>query len=303
LSKFLPNPTVSVVIPSFNRAQLLHRAIDSVLTQTYEDFELIVVNDGSTDDLGGSLSHITDLRFRLVSHHENRGSAAARNTGISEARGQYVAFLDSDDYWLPEKLERQLEFMRSPNRCARISCTAYQIISRRYPDGELYFSKPVITEKDMQWGCRISPGTTLLAERAIFEEAGPMNEQMSRLEDWDWLLRCLRLTNLETLNEVLSVVDYCAIDRKIEYEVVRSSVDLMKHNHFITPGPLPSISRLRFLASLENELAVAAYGSRRYGLAIWHTLKSLCINPFRSLDSFRRIASGIFLDLRTPKQK
>ena len=266
--------TVSVVIPVFNRSQLVLRAIQSVLNQSYEDLELIVVDDGSTEDLADSLSHINDPRIRLVSHDENKGPAAARNTGISEARWQYVAFLDSDDYWLPEKLERQLEFMHSPNGCSRICCTAYQIISRRYPEGELYFSKPVITEKDMQWGCRISPGTTLLAERVIFEEAGPMNEQMSRLEDWDWLLRCLRLTNIETLNEVLSVVDYSDIGRRIYYEEIRFSVELMKQNHFINLGFLPSSSRLRFLATIENELAVAAYWNGRYGLAIWHTLKS-----------------------------
>ena len=295
--------TVSVIIPVFNRSQLVHRAIQSVLKQTHSDLELIVVDDGSTDDLADSLSLIKDPRLRLASHDENKGAAAARNTGISEARGQYVAFLDSDDYWLPEKLERQLEFMRSFNRGTRLSCTAYKIFSHRFPEGELYFGKPTVTENDMQRGCRAGPGTTLLAERALFDETGPMNEQMSRLEDWDWLLRCLKFTNLETLNEALSVVDYSSDDRKIYYDDVRFSVDLMKHNHFITRGFLPSIPRLRYIATLENELAVAAYGNKRYGLAIWHTLKSLCTFPFRNMNSLRRVGSGILLDMRTPEKK
>ena len=297
------NPTVSVIIPTLNRAQLVHRAIQSVLKQTYEDLELIVVDDGSTDDLAGSLSRIEDPRFRLVSHAENRGPAAARNTGISEALGQYVAFLDSDDYWLPNKLEVQLEFMRSSDEGIRLSCTAYKLISRYHPEDELHFGKPTMTEIDMQWGCRVSPGATLLAERALFDEAGPMNEQMSRLEDWDWLLRCLRLTNLKILNELLSVVDYGAHDRRIDYEEVRSSVDLMKHSHFIKRGFLPSVPRLRFLATLENELAVAAYGNGRHGLATWHTLRSLCYFPYRSFDTLRRIGSRLLFDARTPKQK
>ena len=102
------SPVVSVIIPTYNRAHLIGRAIRSVLDQTYQDWELIVVDDASTDDIPGIVKGFTDGRVKYIRHDENKGAAAARNTGIQAARGAYIAFLDSDDEWLPEKLERQV---------------------------------------------------------------------------------------------------------------------------------------------------------------------------------------------------
>lgn len=112
-------PEVSVIIPTFNYGRFLEQAIQSVLGQTFQDFELIVVDDGSTDDTREVLARFeSDRRVRCL-FQANRGDAAARNTGILNAGGRYVAFLDSDDYWMPEKLERQLGIMRSdPTACA-----------------------------------------------------------------------------------------------------------------------------------------------------------------------------------------
>lgn len=98
-------PTVSVVIPTYNRAHLVGRAIQSVLNQTYQDFEIIVVDDGSTDNTEEVVKSFNDPRIRYIRHDQNRGGSAARNTGIKMARGEYIAFQDSDDEWLPEKLE------------------------------------------------------------------------------------------------------------------------------------------------------------------------------------------------------
>jgi len=102
-------PTVSVVIPTYNRAELLTRAIDSVLAQTYDDFELLVVDDGSTDDTEAVVTAYDDDRVRYLAHETNRGANPARNTGIEAAEGEFVAFLDSDDEWRPRKLEAQLD--------------------------------------------------------------------------------------------------------------------------------------------------------------------------------------------------
>src|SRR5438477_4338489 len=102
-------PIVSVVMPCYNRARSIGAAIDSVRGQTFQDWELVVVNDGSTENLDEAMqAYRDDVRIRLVSHVHNRGEPAARNTGIAAARGRFVAFLDSDDLWLPEKLARQV---------------------------------------------------------------------------------------------------------------------------------------------------------------------------------------------------
>ncbi len=97
-------PMVSVIIPTYNRAHVLGRAIRSVLDQTYQDFELIVVDDGSSDHTGEVVATFADPRIHYLRHEKNRGAAAARNTAIKTAQGEYIASLDSHDEWLPEKL-------------------------------------------------------------------------------------------------------------------------------------------------------------------------------------------------------
>ena len=103
---------VSVIITTYNRAHLVGKAIKSVLNQTFQDFELIVVDDGSTDNTEEVINSFNDTRIRYIRHKINKGGNAARNTGLRNSKGEYIAFLDSDDEWLPEKLERQLEVFK-----------------------------------------------------------------------------------------------------------------------------------------------------------------------------------------------
>ena len=107
-------PSVSVVIPAYNRAATIVAAIDSVLRQTWTDFELIVVDDGSTDGTLAAAAAVADPRLRLVPAPRNLGAAGARNLGVEEARGTWIAFQDSDDEWLPEKLAKQMARLATP---------------------------------------------------------------------------------------------------------------------------------------------------------------------------------------------
>lgn len=106
-------PAVSVVIPSHNYGHLVRQAVSSVLMQTHEDLECIVVDDGSTDDTQDVLARIPDPRLRVVRHKQNLGVSAARNTGLDNARGAFLAFLDADDLWSPHYLQRQVALMRA----------------------------------------------------------------------------------------------------------------------------------------------------------------------------------------------
>ena len=120
---------VSVVMPAYNCARWLYESVESVRAQTYTDWELLLVDDGSTDDtsiIAAELAH-GDGRIRLFHTAGRQGPAAARNLALDNATGEYVAFLDADDFWLPEKLERQLLFMHENN--AAFSCTAYRRVS------------------------------------------------------------------------------------------------------------------------------------------------------------------------------
>ena len=123
-------PNVSVILPAFNRVSLLGRAIDSILSQTYSDFELIVVDDCSTDNTEQFVAELAskDGRIRYIKHSENSGVATARNTGIDLSAGRYIAFQDDDDEWLPDKLERHVAILDSlPNDVVMTYCLMTRI--------------------------------------------------------------------------------------------------------------------------------------------------------------------------------
>ncbi len=106
-------PKVTIIIPTYNRSDLLQRAVDSVLSQSYTDYELIIVDDRSSDNTQKIIASFDDPRITCIRRKTNRGLSAARNTGVEQARGEYIAFLDDDDEWLPEKLREQVTFMDS----------------------------------------------------------------------------------------------------------------------------------------------------------------------------------------------
>ena len=128
MSENLCAPLVSVIMPLYNAERYVEEAISSVRSQTLTDWELIVVDDGSTDGSAEIVSGISarDGRIKLISHKENRGAAEARNTCLSHVRGAYVAYMDSDDLWMPEKLERQLAFMGEAG--SPMCFTAYETV-------------------------------------------------------------------------------------------------------------------------------------------------------------------------------
>ena len=106
------NDLVSVVMPSYNTGKYIKKSIESVLAQTYRDWELLIVDDGSTDDTDAIISSFDDPRIRYFKNETNSGAAICRNLALREAKGRWIAFLDSDDIWLPEKLEKQIAFMK-----------------------------------------------------------------------------------------------------------------------------------------------------------------------------------------------
>lgn len=287
--------TVSVIIPVYNRAQTVLDAIRSVLEQTFRDFELLIIDDASTDDIEGSLASVGDDRVRLVRLKENRGAAGARNAGIRESKGLYVAFLDSDDQWLPEKLERQLQFMRAPATASRASCTGFALLTPRHPEGEVRIDEDAATDVGLSLGCRVSPGSTLVYERSLFEEIGALDETMRRLEDWDWLLRYTKRAKLTIVPEVLARID-AQSHQGLLYEDVANAAQHMKQLHF-TDVWFPDLSRARFLSALQTECAWTAYRNGRYGLGLGHFLRSLCLYPYRPPVVVKRMVKTVISDI------
>ena len=184
-------PRVSVIIPTYNRSWCLSEAIDSVLSQTFQDMELIVVDDGSTDETPALLSRYDD-RLRCL-RQTNRGVSVARNHGIQAANGALIAFLDSDDLWQPDKLARQVDFFdRQPD--ALICQTEETWIRRgvrvnpkhrhRKPSGWIFEPSLAL--------CLVSPSAVMM-RRELLEEMGGFDESLPACEDYDlWLRVSLR---------------------------------------------------------------------------------------------------------------
>jgi glycosyltransferase involved in cell wall biosynthesis len=266
--------TVSVIIPVFNRAHLVASAVGSVLAQKCEncDVRVVVVDDGSSDDLAEALRPY-GARVSCIRHDKNAGAAAARNTGVGAVTGEYVAFLDSDDEWLPSKLARQIELMRQHRWVA--SCTAYylsrpgtpEIISPRIETGQISLA-------DLVWGCFVSPGSTLMFERSIFADVGPLDATLGRLEDWDWLLRYARTRSLGFIAEPLARIH---VSPQSNAAPVLAAIDALRSKHSASLG---ARDRRHFEAALDLEMAAAFYRTGRPGRAVPAFLRSLARAPF-----------------------
>ena len=187
MSKKRENPLVSVIIPTYNRGWILKEAIDSVLAQDFKDFELIVVDDGSTDNTQGILnSYKEDI---IVLHQGNKGVSAARNRGITSASGRFIAFLDSDDLWLPGKLSIQVDFFNA-NPDALI-CQTEEIWLRNgtrvNPKKRHKKLSGDIFEHSL-YLCLVSPSAVMM-KRSLFEKTGMFDESLPACEDYDMWLR------------------------------------------------------------------------------------------------------------------
>ena len=180
-------PLVSVIIPTYNRGWILREAVDSVLAQDYTDFELIVVDDGSTDDTREILdSYGQDL---FVFQQPNKGVSAARNRGLAESRAQLVAFLDSDDLWLPQKLTRQVEFF-TINPAALICQTEETWVRdgvRVNPKKRHHKFSGMIFKPSLAL-CLVSPSAVMI-RKSLFDTVGLFDDSLPACEDYDLWLR------------------------------------------------------------------------------------------------------------------
>lgn len=205
-------PLVSVIIPTYNRADLVGRAVDSVLGQTYRDIEVVVVDDGSTDGTQQALAKYGD-RIRVI-RQGNAGPAAARNRGVGLCRGGILAFLDSDDIWLPGKLKRQVDLLEKAGEkipCCLCNCTMH------YTNAPLTtsFLKAVLVAREDE-GLWLNVARVVVTRFVLFNQTaairrwaldrvGGFDESLRLLEDYDLLLRLSLLGPWAFIREPLVV--------------------------------------------------------------------------------------------------
>jgi len=184
-------PLVSVIIPTFNRAWCLMEAIDSVLAQTYQNYEVIVVDDGSTDNTNELLSQCQDIS---VIKQSNQGVSSARNRGVTSSKGELIAFLDSDDLWLPEKLAAQVAFFRAHQDATICQTQEVWIRNNRqiFPKSKHKKESGFFFERSLEL-CLVSPSAVMMKNR-MFDDVGLFDESLPACEDYDlWLRTGLRM--------------------------------------------------------------------------------------------------------------
>jgi glycosyltransferase involved in cell wall biosynthesis len=191
---------VSVVIPTYNRSELLKKAVYSLQLQRHQNLEIIIVDDCSTDDTEAVVGDMHDPRIKYIRHPINKGGSEARNTGIKHATGNYVGFLDSDDQWLPDKLEKQLAiFTSNPDVGAVYTGVKLfddrQIIKEIVPRyrGDIL---PMLIESNC-----IDTTSSVLVKTALLHEINGFESALPSCQDWDLYLRLSKITNFDFVKD------------------------------------------------------------------------------------------------------
>ncbi len=212
-------PVVSAIIPTYNRSNLLDRAIKSVLNQTYQDLELLVVDDGSEDNTQQLVQQFNDPRIHYIRHEVNKGAPTARNTGIKNSRGKYIAFLDSDDQWLPKKLEKQLGlFFTTDLTNVGLIYTGSLILTE--PGGKIVrkqipSQRGYVFEKMLKQGNIVAGGgSSALIKKSCFDEVGLFHEGLPAGQDHEMWLRISRVFPVDFVKEV-QVIKYTEAENRI----------------------------------------------------------------------------------------
>lgn len=222
---------VSVIIPTYNREKTLLRAINSVLNQTHKDIELIIVDDNSNDGTERLINNIKDCRIKYIKHNRNLGGSAARNTGILSATGEYIAFQDSDDEWLPNKLSEQLACLKT-NNVDVVFCAYSRIIEQDeeiIPNLEIEINGDCI-HNSLLWKNFIGTPTVLLKSEC-FNENLLFDSNLPRYQDWDLWLRLSSKYKFKFLRKSLvrAYIQNDSISKNSEAAVVSYEMILKKN--------------------------------------------------------------------------
>src|SRR5919199_2876382 len=182
-------PLISVIIPVYNGEKTIRETLESLLNQTFTDFEVLVINDGSQDATLDIVSSIKDPRFKVFSY-PNAGPSASRNRGVAMASGEYISFLDADDLWTPDKLEAQLKALQThPEAALAYSWTDFINESNQFLRRGSYINVTGDVYKHLLLTDFLENGSNPLVRKKALEEVGEFDESLTHGEDWDMWLR------------------------------------------------------------------------------------------------------------------
>jgi glycosyltransferase involved in cell wall biosynthesis len=276
-------PLVSVVIPAYNAAKTLEVTVRSVLDQTVQDIEILIVNDGSKDN---TLEVAQSLAARIpcikAISQPNGGVSSARNAGIRAAIGEYVAILDADDLWLPHKLERQLIVFESEKDVHAVQTGAYyvndnlEVLSVR----PCFESKDALLETLLFQNMPLASGSAIV-RRSMLEKTGLFDTGLVILEDWEFMIRLARFCNLKSVEEPLVLYRNYVGNRSRDLSIHIEPGHIVLERLFQDQTLPAHIKQQRALiySTFYRMLSGGAYNVSRYGESLKFGLKSLITHP------------------------
>jgi len=262
MNKIEIKPQVSVIIPTYNRSWIIKEAIDSVLAQDYKEFELIVVDDGSTDHTSDVLDSSRNV-IKVLSQ-KNKGVSAARNRGIAEASGQFIAFLDSDDLWLPQKLSAQVEFFnQTPNA---LICQTEEVWIRNglrvNPKKRHKKLSGMIFKPSLEL-CLVSPSAVMI-QRSLFDRVGEFDETLPACEDYDLWLRISCRFPVHLIDRPL-IIKRGGHDDQLSSRAGLDKFRIKSIEKIIKSGLLSDDQHLAAVKTLKKKCDIYAAGCRKRG--------------------------------------
>lgn len=281
-------PKISVIIPAYNRANLLPRTIKSVLDQTFKDFELIVIDDGSTDNTKEVVEQFVhdDGRIKYLHQKNSGGAAGPKNSAITHCSGKYIAYLDHDDEWFPEKLEKQYDFFErsSSKNLGLVSCNVLIINKDKGMEGVHRMSKyKSVEDLLLRGGDYAFSNSSIMIPRTVIDKVGPRDESLKIFEDQDLFIRiALAGYTLDFVDDVL--IKYYIDAANLSKDFRRAAPDyerfVAKHEALLKKYP-------KILAIHYRHLGTMHFLAGETSEARASFLRSVRIDP-----SFRNIATA-----------
>ncbi len=298
-------PTVSVIIPTFNRAHYLKSAIESVLGQTFKDLELIVVDDGSTDETQREVRSYCekDKRVYYISQ-SNTGVSVARNSGLSRATGKYVAFLDDDDKWLPRKLQIQVNFMETHPEVG-LCYTRLRIVYGTNSHGRRSRAIPenLVTTFEKMLGETFIPSSTVLIRKDDMDKISWFNPRYKTCQDWDLWLRFVQHWRIAALEDDLTMTHKDDHSHLSENPIrsMHQSIEILKNLNILPEYRRYKNLRGKNIARINYKLGREHYERKQFLQAAKHFTIALTLDPLVGLTVRRPEEQGFQIAVRIAK--
>ncbi len=261
---------VSVIIPTYNRVNSLTDSLTSITNQTYKNIELIVVDDNSSDNTKEIIFSLEIPNLKFLTHEKNLGAPAARNTGIKNCTGDFIAFMDDDDMWHPEKIERQLNYLIQNPKVDAVFCEFKYVLKNKfyYPDKIMFDSNLLDLSLNRSLGSFSLP----LIKKNCIDVTGLIDINLPSCQDWDYWIRLVQNFNLKKISD-------CLVTRNLSKGQITSDINkkikgreylLNKHKALISKYPSIENIHLSRLGSL-NTLAGNTKAAKDYFLKSFKT--------------------------------